>query len=213
MSHFHSIGISEKLDVPRIRKLLTIGASLLHLAGDLILGWGTEQESPTGILRMLSACTGTSDGGMVAQVYVQKYPGETGGLVLISTGGLDANTIKSLKRQYFFAPLALWYLKHCNYEKLKPKLIRLGMSHLRGEGPEEAAYAQDMFETIFRDYRQEKDDYFSEKMQRDLIRLMHEPRIAYVSGGHLTTVLQAEKFIETIRAFLPSLGSNADRRE
>ena len=56
--------------------------------------------------------------------------------MLISTGGLDANTIKSLKRQYFFAPLALWYLKHCNYEKLKPKLIRLGMSHLRGEGPE-----------------------------------------------------------------------------
>ena len=103
---------------------------------------------------MLSAYTGTSDGGMAAQVYVQKYPGETGGLVLISTGGLDANTIKSLKRQYFFAPLALWYLKHCNYEKLKPKLIRLGMSHLRGEGPEEAAYAQDMFETIFRDHRQ-----------------------------------------------------------
>lgn len=133
--------------------------------------------------------------------------------MLISTGGLDANTIKSLKRQYFFTPLALWYLKHCNYEKLKPKLIRLGMSHLRGEGPEEAAYAQDMFETIFRDYRQVKDDYFSKKMQRDLIRLMHEPRIAYVSGGHLTTVLQAEKFIETIRAFLPSLGSNADRRE
>lgn len=162
---------------------------------------------------MLSAYTGTSDGGMVAQVYVQKYPGETGGLVLISTGGLDANTIKSLKRQYFFAPLALWYLKHCSYEKLKPKLIRLGMSHLRGEGPQEAAYAQDMFETIFRGYRQEKDDYFSEKMQRDLIRLMHEPRIAYVSGGHLTTVLQSEKFIETIRAFLPSLGSNADRRK
>lgn len=129
--------------------------------------------------------------------------------MLISTGGLDANTIKSLKRQYFFAPLALWYLKHCSYEKLKPKLIRLGMSHLRGEGPEEAAYAQDMFETIFRDYRQEKDDYFSEKNAagpHPPDALMHEPRIAYVSGGHLTTVLQAEKFIETTRAFLPSLG-------
>ncbi len=165
---------------------------------------------------MLSAYTGTSDGGMAAQVYVQKYPGETGGLVLISTGGLDANTIKSLKRQYFFAPLALWYLKHCSYEKLKPKLIRLGMSHLRGEGSEEAAYAQDMFETIFRGYRQEKDDYFSENNAagpHPPDALMHEPRITYVSGGHLTTVLQAEKFIETIRAFLPSLGSNADRRE
>ena len=165
---------------------------------------------------MLSAYTGTSDGGMAAQVYVQKYPGETGGLVLISTGGLDANTIKSLKRQYFFAPLALWCLKHCNCEKLKPKLIRLGMSHLRGEGSEEAAYAQDMFETIFRGYRQEKDDYFSENNAagpHPPDALMHEPRITYVSGGHLTTVLQAEKFIETIRAFLPSLGSNADRRE
>ena len=136
--------------------------------------------------------------------------------MLISTGGLDANTIKSLKRQYFFAPLALWYLKHCSYEKLKPKLIRLGMSHLRGEGPEEAAYAQDMFETIFRDYRQEKDDYFSEKNAagpHPPDALMHEPRIAYVSAVHLTTVLQAEKFIETIRAFLPSLGSNADMRK
>ena len=165
---------------------------------------------------MLSAYTGTSDGGMAAQVYVQKYPGETGGLVLISTGGLDANTLKSLKRQYFFAPRALWYLKHCNCEKLKPKLIRLGMSHLRGEGSEEAAYAQDMFETIFRGYRQEKDDYFSENNAagpHPPDALMHEPRITYVSGGHLTTVLQAEKFIETIRAFLPSLGSNADRRE
>ena len=38
MSHFHSIGISEKLDVPRVRMLLPIDASLLHLAGDLILG-------------------------------------------------------------------------------------------------------------------------------------------------------------------------------
>ena len=123
--------------------------------------------------------------------------------MLISTGGLDA------KRKYFLAPLMLWYMKHCNYEKLKPKLIRLGMSHLRGEGPEEAAYAQDMFETIFRGYRQEKDDYFSENNAagpNPPDALMHEPRIAYVSGGHLTTVLQEEKFIETIRAFLPSLG-------
>lgn len=29
---------------------------------------------------MLSAYTGTSDGGMAAQVYVRKYPGETGDL-------------------------------------------------------------------------------------------------------------------------------------
>lgn len=38
---------------------------------------------------------GASDGGMVAQIYVQKFPGETGGLILVSTGGMDAETLKS----------------------------------------------------------------------------------------------------------------------
>ena len=41
---------------------------------------------------------GASDGGMVSQIYVQKYPGETGGLILISTGGMDAETLKTLKK-------------------------------------------------------------------------------------------------------------------
>ena len=180
---------------------------------------------------------GASDGGMVAQIYVQKYPGETGGLILISTGGMDANTLKSLKRKYFFAPLMLWYMKHCNYEKLKPTLIKAGMSHIRNESAEEIAYAQDMFETIFRDYPQEKDvhisglladlmnqtpvtetdfaalkgkillilpdqDFFSGKMQDDLKKLMHDPEVAYVSGGHLSTVVKADDYIRTIRAFL-----------
>ena len=31
---------------------------------------------------------GASDGGMVAQIYVQRYPGEAAGLILISTGGV-----------------------------------------------------------------------------------------------------------------------------
>ena len=180
---------------------------------------------------------GASDGGMVAQIYVQKFPGETGGLVLIATGGMDADTLKSLKKKYFLAPLMLWYMKHCNYEKLKPTLIKSGMSHIRDESAEEIAYAQDMFETIFKDFKQEKDvhisglladlmkqkpvteadfaalegkillilpsqDFFSEKMQKDLIKLMHEPQISYVSGSHLSSVLKADDYIRTIREFL-----------
>ena len=183
---------------------------------------------------------GASDSGMVAQIYVQKYPGKTGGLILISTGGMDENTLKSLKKKYRLAPLMLWYMKHCNYEKLKPKLIRAGMGHIRGESQEEIAYAQDMFETIFRDYKQEKDvhisglladlmnqtpvtaadfaalkgrillilpnqDFFSGKMQEDLIHLMQQPKITYVSGGHLSTVLKVEDYIRVIREFLSAL--------
>ena len=180
---------------------------------------------------------GASDGGMVAQIYVQKYHGEAGGMILISTGGMDEATLKSLKKKYRLAPVMLWYMKHCNYEKLKPTLIKAGMSHIRNESAEEIAYAQDMFETIFKDFKQEKDvhisglladlmnqkpvtaedfaalegkillilpdqDFFSGKMQEDLIRLMHEPKISYVSGGHLSTVLKTDEYIRTIREFL-----------
>ena len=183
---------------------------------------------------------GASDGGMVSQIYVQKYPGETGGLILISTGGMDENTLKSLKRKYRLAPVMLWYMKRCNYEKLKPRLIKAGMSHLRNESAEEVTYAQNMFETIFKDYPQAKDvhisslladlmnqkpvtaadfkalkgkillilpdqDFFSGQMQQDLIRLMHQPKIAYVSGGHLSTVLKTEDYLRTIHDFLDSL--------
>lgn len=77
---------------------------------------------------------------MAAQIYTQKYPAEVGGLVLDSTGGMDAATLKSLKKEYFFAPIALWYLAHCSYEKMKPRLIKLGMSHIRDESPDRIGY-------------------------------------------------------------------------
>ncbi len=180
---------------------------------------------------------GASDGGMVAQIYTQKYHKEVGGLILVSTGGMDAATLKSLKKKYFLAPLMLFYMKHCNYEKLKPKLIKVGMGHIRNESEEQVAYVRDMFETIFKDYTREKDvhisglladlmnqtpvteadfkevegkillilpdqDFFSGKMQKDLIQLMHNPEIKYVSGGHLSTVLKVDDYVRTIRGFL-----------
>ena len=134
----------------------------------------------------------------------------------------------------------LWYIKHCNYEKLKPTLIKAGMSHIRNESAEETAYAQEMFETIFKDYKQEKDvhisglladlmhqkpvtaadfavlagkillilpdqDFFSGKMQEDLIRLMHRPRISCVSGGRLSTVLRVDDYVRTILDYLKTM--------
>lgn len=76
---------------------------------------------------------GASDGDMVAQIYTQKYPNEVGGLVLVSTGGMNAATLKTLKKKYFFVPLALWYMAHCNYERLKPRLIQSGMFKLQNK--------------------------------------------------------------------------------
>lgn len=124
----------------------------------------TNQELVTGmdaLFRKLELhkpiLVGASDGGMVAQIYTQKYPHKVGGLILISTGGMDAVTINSFKRRYFFAPLMLLYMKHCNYEKLKPALLKSCLHHARQESPADQAYARDMFTAIFEDYTKEKD--------------------------------------------------------
>ena len=45
-------------------------------------------------------------------------------------------------------------------------------------------------------------DFFSGKMQEDLIRLMHNPEIKCVSGGHLSTVLETDDYVQAIRVFL-----------
>ena len=39
-------------------------------------------------------------------------------------------------------------------------------------------------------------------MQKELITLMHDPKIAYVSGGHLSTVLKTQDYVRVIREFL-----------
>lgn len=140
---------------------------------------------------------GASDGGMVAQIYTQKYPNEVGGLVLVSTGGMDAATLKMLKKKYFFVPLALWYMTHCNYEKLKPRLIQSGMSHLRNESAEEAAYARDMFETIFKDFQQAKDVHITSL----LADLMNQTPVTEADFR----ALKAGDYVREIKKFLEGM--------
>ena len=50
MTDFNDIGISRRTDMPRVKKLLCIGlfAAVLHLAGDMILGWGNRGRDTHG---------------------------------------------------------------------------------------------------------------------------------------------------------------------
>lgn len=75
MNEFNDIGVSRQLDWPRIRKLLAIGlfAAALHMAGDLILGWGVEDEQLSGLPRLISAYTGTPDGGILAAALLELF--------------------------------------------------------------------------------------------------------------------------------------------
>jgi len=131
-----------------------------------------------------------------------------------SDGGMVAETIKSLRKKYFLAPLMLFYMKHCNYEKLKLKLIKVGMGHSRNESKEELAYAKDMFETIFKDYTKEKDVHIS-GLLADLMkqtpvtetdfRMLKGKILLILPGGHLSTILKADDYVKVIRDFLGNI--------
>ena len=105
---------------------------------------------------------GASFGGMMAQIFTRKYPEMVEGLGLFSTAGLDESTLRSQKKTYRFLPLLLWYMKHCDYEKLKPKVIRSCIkNYAKDETPEDKIYLQEMLEFMFSDYPREKDIHIS----------------------------------------------------
>ncbi len=108
---------------------------------------------------------GASFGGLMAQIFARKYPEMVMGLGLFSTAGLDEDTIKGSKKKYWFLHLLLWYMKRCNYEKLKPKLINNSMkNYAKDESPEDKQYLQEMFECVFKDYTKEKDIHITSMM-------------------------------------------------
>lgn len=110
---------------------------------------------------------GASFGGLMAQIFTRKYPEMVTGLGLFSTAGLDENTICGSKKKYCLLPLMLWYMKRCNYEKLKPKLISSSMkNYAKDESPEDKQYLQEMFECMFKDYNKEKDIHITSMMAK-----------------------------------------------
>ena len=113
MSDFNDIGISRELDWPRIKKLLTIGlfASVLHLAGDLILGWGVEDDALEGVLQMLSAYTSTSDSGLFAAALLGLFGVVLEGLACF--GVYRLMTAKSPKYAHRYRSGIFGYLMFC----------------------------------------------------------------------------------------------------
>ncbi len=69
---YNDIGISRRLDLPRVRHLLCVGlfSAILTLIGDMLLGWGVEDETLTGLPRTLSAYINTSDEGIAAAALI-----------------------------------------------------------------------------------------------------------------------------------------------
>ena len=102
MENFNDIGISRQLDWPRIRKLLSIGlfAAILTFVGDMLLGWGVENETLTGLERMVSSYTGTSDDGIFAAALLGLFGMTLEGLCYFGIYRLMAEKAPSYAHRY-----------------------------------------------------------------------------------------------------------------
>ena len=112
---FHTIGIESSLDWQRIRKLLRIGlvASVAHLAADMLLGWGRQDESLSGIMRMFSAYGQLGNGAIYAAAMI--------GMLSILLEGLSyfgiyrLIVVKSPKYAHHYRTGIFGYLMFCPF--------------------------------------------------------------------------------------------------
>ena len=89
---------------------------------------------------------GMSDGGVLGQLYAQKY--KVGGLIMISTLTVDSSYVKAMKKKQFLLPLMTSYIKTVKFEKLHSMIVNAVKKHFRNESEEEKAYAVSFFELV-----------------------------------------------------------------
>ena len=135
MADFNDIGIPRQLDWPRVRKLLTIGVfgALLHLTGDLILGWGVKDESLTGLFRTLSAYTATRDGGILASALLGLLGMTLEGLSLFGVYRLMAERSPRDAHRYRSGILGYLIFGACGFHVPTCALVFLGKQGLPEE--------------------------------------------------------------------------------
>ena len=138
----------------------------------------TIRDVAAGIIRFLdelgvTECylTGASFGGYMAQAIAREKPDMVKGMFLHATGAMDEDTIKDFRRKYFFAPLLLLYMKHCNYDKrFKPLIIKSMDKYTVSENSEVQKYIHDMAVMIADGYTREKDLHITSL----LVDIMHQ---------------------------------------
>ncbi len=114
-NEFNPIGIDGQLDWPRIRKLLSIGlvASVLHLIADLLIGWGVQDETLTGIERMFSAYGQLGSGALYTAAILGMLSILLEGLSYFGVYRLMAE--KSPKHAHHYRTGILGYLMFCPF--------------------------------------------------------------------------------------------------
>lgn len=152
---------------------------------------------------------GASYGGIMAQVITKTHPEVVCGLGLFSTAGLDETTIKNSKKKYKFFPLLINYMKKCNYEKLKPKLIKSSEKYMKQESDENKEYILGLFRSVFKNYTAEKDIHITSLM----VQVMEESpctpeNFEFLHGNILAVFPEKDYFSKTEQESLIKLTGN-----
>lgn len=140
---------------------------------------------------------GVSDGGVLGQLYAQKY--KVGGLIMISTLTVDSSYVKAMKKELFILPLMKLYIKNVKFEKLRPMLVNAVKKHFRNESDEEKAYALSFFELVGLDESYRYSYIRTVLATGDICRLdkFTKNDFAYLDGKVLVLIPEHDMFDKT----------------
>ncbi|ORX78778.1 alpha/beta-hydrolase [Anaeromyces robustus] len=99
---------------------------------------------------------GASDGGLLAQIYVRRFPDNINGLILITTITIDSSYVEDIKKEL---PASIYQIifNIIPYSILKKKLIGKVSTYFNDETLSEQEYGKSFFETI------SSDNYYKKK--------------------------------------------------
>lgn len=93
---------------------------------------------------------GASDGGVLAQLYLRRFPQNIGGLILMTTVTLDSKYVEDMRNEP--NPKIFQFLfRLLPYSILKKKLVGQASSYINGESETEQEYGRSFLQTIASD--------------------------------------------------------------
>lgn len=160
------------------------------LAFDFPYGYDTLQEICDALHEMFvqlkiekGILLGASLGGLIAEIFATKYPAETDGLVLMSTGGFTEATMKRYGPGLKLLTPMMGLMKVLPYSWFRKMEKKMMAGYLKEADEESRVYFRDMVNHVFDAYTREKDLHVT-GLQRDMKNqpMAHRKDFTYLAG-------------------------------
>lgn len=108
---------------------------------------------------------GASMGGIIAQLYGQRYPEDVAGLCLMSTAGLTEGALKKFGKSLKLLGVMIGLMKIFPYSWVKKAEMKSCAGFVAEADEDARTYFTDMFDHIYESYTREKDIHVAELMR------------------------------------------------